>query len=55
MKKVKEGIKTTEGGHFQLPLPLKDNHQSLPNNRAMAEKRLKCLKTKMEKDKKYKK
>ena len=54
MKKVKEGIKTTEGGHFQLPLPLKDNHQSLPNNRAMAEKRLKCLKTKMEKDKKYK-
>jgi hypothetical protein len=43
---VKDGIKYKDDGHFELPLPLKDDTH-LPDNRMMADKRLQSLKRKM--------
>ena len=37
-------------GHYELPLPLKDEDIRLPNNKAAAIKRLESLKRKFEKD-----
>ena len=37
-------------GHYELPLPLKDEGIELPNNRAAATKRLEFLRRKFEKD-----
>ena len=36
------------GSHYQMALPWKDKETKLPDNRAMAEKRLKTLKRKLE-------
>ena len=37
-------------GHYELPLPLKDEDIRLPNNRAAAMKRLESLRRKFKKD-----
>ena len=37
-------------GHYELPLPLKDEGIELPNNRAAATKRLEFLRRKFEMD-----
>ena len=41
------------GKHHQLPLPLRNNNMSLPNNRKMVEKRLTHLKKRFQKDCKF--
>ncbi|KAJ8017933.1 hypothetical protein HOLleu_44355 [Holothuria leucospilota] len=41
------------GGHFQVNLPLRDQHVKLPNNKQMAMKRLTNLRNKIEKQPKF--
>jgi hypothetical protein len=52
--KVKEGIHKRDDGHFEIPLPFKQEEVKLPNNRKMAVKRLTRLKRKMMSDARYK-
>ena len=41
------------GDHYVLPMPFRDTAVKLPNNRWVAEKRLKSLKKKFKKDEKF--
>ena len=50
---IEEGIRKTENGHCEMPLPFKER-PLLPNNHSMAMTRLKHLKRKFLKDSKYK-
>ena len=50
MNKMKEGVHQLEDGHYELPLPLKDDNVKLPNNKMLAQQRLNKLKVKLEKD-----
>ncbi|XP_063878734.1 uncharacterized protein LOC135110395 [Scylla paramamosain] len=50
MSKMKEGVHQLKDGHYELPLPLKDDNVKLPNNKLLAEQRLKKLRAKLEKD-----
>ncbi|XP_054597297.2 uncharacterized protein [Nothobranchius furzeri] len=50
---LKENIKQKQDGHYQMPLPFKVERPSLPNNRACAEHRLKCLRKRLQRDEKY--
>ncbi|XP_031554426.1 uncharacterized protein LOC116291397 [Actinia tenebrosa] len=43
-----EGIHRTEDGHYELPLPLRDENVTLPDNRAAAARRLDQLKRRFE-------
>ena len=43
---MKDSVKLVDG-HYELPLPWRHDHQCLPNNRVMAEKRLKGLKKRL--------
>ena len=36
MQKMSGGIHKTEGGHYEMPLPMKKRDITLPNNRSMA-------------------
>ena len=54
MDKMKQGVHQLKDGHYELPLPLKNDEVKLPNNRILAEGRLKKLKTKLEKDSQHK-
>ena len=42
-----------EGKYFKLPLPLRDHDEMFPDNRSMAEARLKNLKKKFSREKQY--
>ncbi|KAI4884818.1 hypothetical protein NFI96_007752, partial [Prochilodus magdalenae] len=53
LAKLKKGIKQKPDGHFEMPLPFKGEKPNLPNNRACAEYRLKCLVKRLKKDKRY--
>lgn len=53
LAKVKEGIKQKEDGHFEMPLPFKQERPDLPNNKLCAEHRLKCLERRLRKDEHY--
>ena len=37
IKKVKEGIHRRDDGHYELPLPLRDERMMLPNNKELEE------------------
>ena len=50
MNKMKEGVHQLEDGHYELPLPLKDDNVKLANNKMLAQQRLNKLKVKLEKD-----
>ena len=50
MNKMKEGVHQLEDGHYELPLPLKDDNVKLPNNKMLAQQTLNKLKVKLEKD-----
>jgi hypothetical protein len=45
--KVSEGIRRRDDGHFEIPLPFKEDVLKLPNNRDMAMSRLRQLKARM--------
>ncbi|XP_064642183.1 uncharacterized protein LOC135496665 [Lineus longissimus] len=47
-------IRQLDDGHYELPLPFRDENVRLPNNRAQALKRLSSLKHKMEKNPQFK-
>ena len=44
---------TTSDGYYQLPLLFRNSEADLPNNRCLAERRLQCLKKKLQKDEKF--
>ena len=50
---VSTGIHRRSDGHFEMPLPFKDDVQ-LPNNRPLTVKRLSSLKSKLERNEVYK-
>ena len=55
MAKAKEGIVHRPDGHYEMPLPFRDQHPKLPNNEKVAAHRLQQLTFRFSKDKKYKK
>ena len=52
-KITKDGIHLTETGHYEMPLPLRDEKVDLPRNKKLAEIRLKCLKRRFDKSSNY--
>ena len=50
---VKDGIHRTDNGHYELPLPLRDEAMSLPDNKEVALRRLNQLKKRFASDKQY--
>nr|XP_054604914.1 uncharacterized protein LOC107372912 [Nothobranchius furzeri] len=53
LTKMKDGIKLKQNGHFEMPLPFKQEKPKLPNNKLCAELRLKCLERRLRKDEHY--
>ncbi|XP_064640944.1 uncharacterized protein LOC135495877 [Lineus longissimus] len=53
IEKVSSGIKLRDDGHFEIPLPFREDQVRLPNNRVMAMKRTQSLKARIRKDAKY--
>ena len=53
IQKVKDGIHQRVDGHYELPLPLRDERMKLPNNKELAQSRLKKLKGRLGNDKAY--
>lgn len=53
LDKLQQGIKRTEQGHYEMPLPFKERLQ-MPDNRQLAEIRLSQLKRKFTQDEKFK-
>ena len=49
-----EGIRVTDGQHFEMPVPFKDSKPILPNNKEVAKKRLGLLRKRFQRDPKYK-
>ncbi|XP_070569566.1 uncharacterized protein [Ptychodera flava] len=54
LTKVREGIRQRDDGHFEIPLPFKQDEVKLPDNRPLAVKRLARLKNRLMTDKQYK-
>ena len=54
LMKVQNGIHQRDDGHFEIPLPFKQDDIKLPNNKPLAEKRLARLKDKLKRDEQYK-
>ena len=52
---VQEGIHQREDGHYEMPLPLKNNDAELPNNKELALSRLMRLKQRLKSDTQYRK
>ena len=50
IKKAKEGIHHRDDGHYELPLPLRDERMMLPNNKELALSRIKKLKGRLKHD-----
>ncbi|XP_064631350.1 uncharacterized protein LOC135489762 [Lineus longissimus] len=50
---MKDGIRQLDNGHFELPLPFKEDQVRLPNNRPLALKRLNGLKRRLSRDEMY--
>ncbi|KAL8583120.1 hypothetical protein ACOMHN_008558 [Nucella lapillus] len=50
MKILTENIKINDDGHYELPLPFKQDEPRLPNNRHVALRRLMSLKRRFQKD-----
>nr|XP_046179278.1 uncharacterized protein LOC124010653 [Oncorhynchus gorbuscha] len=53
LKKMKEGIRRKDNGHYEMPLPFKEERPNLPNNKTCAVHRLKCLERRLRRDKQY--
>ena len=53
MAKVKQGIIHRSDGHYELPLPLRNESLALPNNEKLAVHRLQQLKLRLWRDQKY--
>ena len=55
MTKVSRGIHQRDDGHYEMPLPLKEELVTLPNNKEIALNRLGKLKRRLIKDSRYRK
>lgn len=53
LSKLREGIKQDESGHYEMPLPFRDERPKLPDNKVCAVHRLKGLEKRLRKDKTY--
>ncbi|KAK3728019.1 hypothetical protein QZH41_000113 [Actinostola sp. cb2023] len=53
IQKVKEGIHKRQDGHYEIPLPLKENTINLPNNKQLALSRLVRLKGRLKSNERY--
>ncbi|KAK7929254.1 hypothetical protein WMY93_005649 [Mugilogobius chulae] len=53
LKRLKEGIRLKEDGHFEMPLPFKCDRPNLPDNKTCAIHRLKCLERKLRRNEQY--
>ncbi|XP_057677992.1 uncharacterized protein LOC130907200 [Corythoichthys intestinalis] len=53
LKKLNDGIKQKRNGHYEMPLPFKEDRPSLPNNKVCAEHRLRCLEKRLNKNDQY--
>ena len=53
VKKVGEGIHQREDGHYEIPLPFKDEEIKLPNNKKQVLDRLAKLRQRFHKNEKY--
>ena len=53
LNKLKDGIKHKQDGHYEMPLPFKQNKPDLPNNMSCAVQRLKHLERRLKRDKQY--
>lgn len=53
LTKLKEGIRHKQDGHYEMPQPFKQDRPNLPNNKACAVQRLKCLERKLKRDQQY--
>lgn len=53
LNKLKCGIKHKQDGHYEMPLPFKQDKPDLPNNMSCAVQRLKCLERRLKRDKQY--
>ena len=54
MVKVKQGIPHHSDGHYELPLPVRNESLALPNNEKLAVHCLQQLKVRFQRDDKYK-
>ena len=54
LKITKDGIHLIEDGHYEMPLPLRDEKVDLPRNKKLAEIRLKHLQRRFDKSPNYK-
>ena len=52
LKILEDGVRLS-GGHFEVPLPFRDDNPKLPNNRRQALYRLEGVKRRMQRDPKY--
>ena len=53
LEKMENQVHVSESGHYEMPLPFREETPILPNNRILAEKRLNHLKKKFQNDPAY--
>ena len=53
LKTIESGIVHRKDSHYEMPLPVKEENVTLPNNRSQAEQILKCLKKRLLSDERY--
>ncbi|KAG1940147.1 hypothetical protein F2P79_016875 [Pimephales promelas] len=53
LTKLKDGIRQKQDGHFEMPLPFKQEKPNLPNNKSCAVQRLMSLERKLRRDQQY--
>ena len=50
---MERGIKLKDNGHYEMPLPFKNDRPNLPDNMVCAIHRLRCLERKLKRNKQY--
>jgi hypothetical protein len=53
MLKMERGIRQRENGHYEMPLPFREEEPKMPNNKPIALNRLTRLKTRLDHDEQY--
>ncbi|KAJ8380265.1 hypothetical protein SKAU_G00010430 [Synaphobranchus kaupii] len=53
LSNLRENIKQKDNGHYEMPLPFREERPKLPNNKTSATHRLNCLERRLRKDQRY--
>ncbi len=53
LDQLEKGIHQRKNGHYEMPLPFREKLPTLPNNKPQALRRLERLKTRLERDERY--